>query len=359
MPSWGGRAYSSLAGGGSGFGERFVTLDPVLSYLLSAKPEPLVADDEPAGWYRGFSDGVLASWKGKERDREADAGRVHFAHGLLGGFMADRPAWAMVSGHQGAIRRLAWECGGLHLMPEGGIVAFCASEEGGAHPRAIQSSVDAMPDGDFVLNGQKRWATLAPSAAALLLIASVGREGDRNRLRALCVPSDRWGIGIAPMDAALGGLVAANPEVRHAVIDLKDVPVAAAELLGGDGYADAVKPFRTIEDLYIGAAMTAYNLALARRSGWPAAAVEDLLLLLATAEALAFGPLGEPAAHLGVAALGRATAGVREAHAAHWELVDEEAAAAWRRATTGVGVAVRAKELRRQAAWRRLGREDA
>ena len=334
-----------------------MTFGPALSHLLSAAPESLVAGDDPAGWYRAFSAKVLASWSGQAPGDAEPAGQAHFGHGLLGGFLADRPAWAMVSGHQGAIRRLAWECGGLHLMPEGGIVAFCASEEGGAHPRAIQSSLDALPDGGFRLSGQKRWATLAPSAAALLLIASVGREGDRNRLRALCVPSDRPGIGLAPMD--LGGRVTANPEVRHAVVDLNEVPVAAGELLDGDGYADAIKPFRTIEDLYIGAAMTAYNLALARRSGWPASAVEDLLLLLATAEALAFGPLDEPAAHLGVAALGRAIACVREAHTEHWELVDDGAAAVWRRAMSAGGVAARAKELRRQAAWRRLGRKEA
>ena len=334
-----------------------MTLGPAVSHLLSAAPEPLVAGDEPAGWYRAFSDRVLASWSKQAPGGAEPDGQAHFGHGLLGGFVADRPAWAMVAGHQGAIRRLAWECGGLHLMPEGGIVAFCASEEGGAHPRAIRSSLDVLPDGGFRLSGQKRWATLAPSAAALLLIASVGREGDRNQLRALSVPSDRQGIEMAPMD--LGGRVTANPEVRHAVVDLNEVPVAAAELLRGDGYADAVKPFRTIEDLYIGAAMTAYNLALARRSGWPSSAVEDLFLLLATAETLAFGPLDEPAAHLGVAALGRATAHVREAHAAHWELVEDEASAAWKRATSAAGVAARAKELRRQAAWRRLGREDA
>lgn len=329
-----------------------MTLGPVLSHLLSAAPESLSAGDDPSGWYRTFRDAVLASWDARAPDDPESDGQAHFGHGLLGGFLADRPAWAMVAGHQGAIRRLAWECDGLHLIPEGGIVAFCASEEGGAHPRAVHSSLVATADGGFRLNGQKRWATLAPSATALLLIASVGRDGGRNRLRALCLPSDRPGIGISPMD--LGKRVTANPEVRHAVIDLSDVPVAPAELLGGDGYADAIKPFRTIEDLYIGAAMTAYNLALARRWGWPAEAVEDLLLLLAAAEALAFGPLNEPAAHLGVAALGRATARVRDAHAGYWDLVDGEAAAAWRRATSGGGVAARAKELRRQAAWRRL-----
>ncbi|MCY3968700.1 MAG: acyl-CoA dehydrogenase family protein [Acidobacteria bacterium] len=329
-----------------------MTLGPVLSHLLSSAPEPLSAGDDPSGWYRTFRDAVLVPRGARAPDGAESAGQAHFGHGLLGGFLADRPAWAMVAGHQGAVRRLAWECGGLHLMPEGGIVAFCASEEGGAHPRAVHSSLVATSDGDFRLNGQKRWATLAPSATALLLIASVGREDGRNLLRALCVPSDRPGIGISAMD--LGKRVTANPEVRHAVIDLNEVPVAPAELLGGDGYADAIKPFRTIEDLYIGAAMTAYNLALARRWGWPEEAVEDLLLLLATAEALAFGPLDEPAAHLGVSALGRATARVRDAHAGYWDLVDGEAAAAWRRATSGGGVAARAKELRRQAAWRRL-----
>ncbi len=329
-----------------------MTLGPALRHLLSAAPEPLSAGDDPSGWYRSFCDQALPVWEGRAGGGPGSGGRAHFGRGLLGGFVADRPSWAMVAGHQGAVRRLAWECGGLHLMPKGGIVAFCASEEGGAHPRAVQSSLVATAEGDFRLNGQKRWATLAPSATALLVIASVGHDGGRNRLRALCVPSDRPGIGISAMD--LGKRVTAHPEVRHAVIELKEVPVAQAELLGGDGYADAIKPFRTIEDLYIGAAMTAYNLALARRSGWPAEAVEDLLLLLAAAEALAFGPLDEPAAHLGVAALGRATARVRDAHAGYWDLVDGEAAAAWRRATAGGGVAARAKELRRQAAWRRL-----
>ena len=330
-----------------------MTLDPALSHLLGAEPAPLAGGDDPAGWYRCFSEEVLAPWQARANGNAGPSGRDQFARGLLGGFVADRPAWAMVAGHQAAVRRLAWERGGLDLVPDGGIVAFCASEEGGAHPRAVHSSLREAPGGGFLLDGQKRWATLAPSAAALLIIASLGRDGDRNRLRALCVPSDRSGIDIAPMD--LGDRKSSNPEVRHAVVDLSSVPVAAGEVMAGDGYGDAIKPFRTIEDLYIGAATTAYNLALARRSAWPEAAVEDLLLLLVAAGSLAFGPLDEPAAHLGVAALSRATARVRADHEEHWALVDETVAAAWRRAAGGGGVAARAKELRRQGAWARLG----
>ncbi len=339
-----------------------MTLGPALAHLLSADPAPLAGGDDPARWYLSFHERALAPWLARANGGADSAGRGsrgldHFAHALLGGFVADRPAWAMVAGHQAAVRRLAWERGGEDLVPVGGIVAFCASEEGGAHPRAVHSSLRKAPDGGFRLDGGKRWATLAPSAAALLVIASLGRDGDRNRLRALCVPSDRRGIRIAPMAVASpageGERKPPNPEVRHAVVDLSAVPVAAGEVMDGDGYTDAIKPFRTIEDLYIEAAATAYNLALARRSAWPEAAVEDLLLLLVAAEALAAGPLDAPAAHLGVAALSRATARVRADHAEHWTLVDEAAAAAWRR-DAGGGVAARARELRRRRAWARL-----
>jgi len=125
--------------------------------------------------------------------------------------------------------------------------------------------------------------------------------------------------------------------------------------LAGDGYTDAIKPFRTIEDLYIGAALTAYNLAVARRFDWPEEAQEDLLLLLAAAMALASGPLDEPVAHLGLASLGRATERLHAAQAVHHDLVTDEAAVNWLRAGRSSSVALRAKELRRQAAWRRLG----
>ncbi len=330
-----------------------MTLDPVLRRLLAAPPSPLpAAGNDAADWYRAFCEGVLQPWQAGPNGGDRGSGREHLGHGLLGGFVADRPAWAMVAGHQAAVRRLAWERGGLDLLPDVGIVAFCASEEGGAHPRAVHAALREAPDGEFRLRGQKRWATLAPSAATLLIVASAGRDGDRNLLRALCVPRRRSGIEVSPME--LRDRTPTYPEVHHAIVDLTDVPVAAGEILDGDGYTDAIKPFRTIEDLYIGAAMTAFNLALARRWGWPEAAVEDLLLLLVAAGALAFGPLDGPAAILGVAALERSTARVRADHEKHWALLDEADAAAWRRVAAAGGIAARARELRRQGAWARL-----
>ncbi len=336
-----------------------MTLEPVLEHLLAAPPEPIPAGDDPALWYRTFAEQVLVRGGGGppgERETGDAAERwSRFGDALQGGFVADRPAWAMVAGHQAALRRLVGATGAAELMPAGGIVAFCASEEGGAHPRAIRSTLredGEGPDGGFRLDGQKRWATLAPSSSALMVIASVGSDGPRNRLRAVCVPSDRTGVRIEPMDAT--GRPVTHPEVRHAVIDLESVPVAAHEVLGGDGYIDAVKPFRTVEDLYISAAMTAYNLAIGRRSGWPESALEDLLLLLASAGALASGPLDTPVAHLGLAAFERTTARVRAEQEEYWRLAPEPEALAWRRAVSGPGVALRARELRRQAAWARL-----
>ena len=53
-------------------------------------------------------------------------------------------------------------------------------------------------------------------------------------------------------------------------IALHDVRVAADSLLPGDGYDRYVKPFRTIEDTHINAALMAWLLREARVRGWPA-----------------------------------------------------------------------------------------
>ncbi len=60
------------------------------------------------------------------------------------------------------------------------------------------------------------------------------------------------------------------PEVPHARVQLDDVRLPADALLPGDGYASCVKPFRTIEDTHVTAAVLAYLLREARARDWPA-----------------------------------------------------------------------------------------
>jgi alkylation response protein AidB-like acyl-CoA dehydrogenase len=252
------------------------------------------------------------------------------------------PAHAVAAGHQAALRTL------FPVLPASGIVAFCASERGGAHPRAIETRLEPDGTGGFRLDGDKRWATLAPAAATLLVIASEGRESDRNRLRVVSIPSSRAGVVVEPMPRT-----AFLPELDHATVALRGVAVAAGEVLPGDGYLDAVKPFRTVEDLHVAAALVAFTLGVGVRAEWPEAALERQLALLATALPLAATSPRDPATHLALAGWLGLLDTARALEVTLWERGDPALAAAWLRDTSRT-VAASAREQRRARAWERL-----
>lgn len=270
---------------------------------------------------------------------------------VLSGALARVPAHAVAAGHQGALRALVPD------LPIDGVVAFCASEERGAHPREIRTRLCTDVDGTLRLDGRKQWATLAPAASLLLVIASTGREpaadGERNRLRVARIPRDRDGVSVEPMPPT--GFL---PELDHAVVTLRSVEVEPAEVLAGDGYLDAVKPFRTIEDLYVAAALVAFVLGVGTRAGWPESALERQLALVVAARSLAADLSGStsyehPGTHLALAGW---LAQVKEARALDeplWQRVDGDLAAVWRR-DTAREVASSAREKRRERAWERL-----
>jgi hypothetical protein len=288
---------------------------------------------------------VPAFWRSLPAGLRQPRGADPFSQAVLGAYHADRVSFATVCGHQAATRRLRPE------LPPGDLVAFCASEEGGAHPRAIHTSL--VPSGDgYVLTGQKRWATLAPVADCLLVIASVGQDAGRNRLRLVQLPADRDGITIRAMPPT-----SFTPEIPHAEIDFERVAVAADEVADGDAYIEAVKPFRLIEDTLIACALLSLNLRLALDNGWPEEVCEDLLALLVAGEALFRLDPSRPASHLAAAGWSRIRHHRLSQHAQRelWHLVPEAQREAWQR-DTGKSVAARARELRRQAAWRHFGR---
>lgn len=259
---------------------------------------------------------------------------------ILGGFLAGSVGFAVAAGHQGALRAL------IPDLEPSGIVAFCASEEGGAHPRAIRSRLDTAPEGGYRLTGRKRWATLAPEAGQLLVVASVGWSRDRNELRLVLVPSHRSGIDIEPMPATTS-----LPELMHAEITFDAVAVAGEELRLGDAYLEAVKPFRTLEDLYVHAALLAHLLRIARHWDWPESVREELLTLLVTARSLAAFAPSTPELHLALAGLLGQTAATLERHDALWRTVDDVTRDSWQRDRGALGVAAKAREIRRRKAW--------
>ncbi len=272
---------------------------------------------------------------------------------ILAAASADRVAWATLAGHQHAICRV------LGRRPGSDLYAMCATEDRGAHPRTIKTSLTAAPHADgtgLVLDGEKRWATLAPAADWLVVLATEGWVFGRNQLRLAVVPTDRSGIDITPMDSDSRDSDsdhAVQPEIEHAIITLDGVEVQTEEVWDGDGWLAGVKPFRLIEDLYIAAALLAYTLRRAVEFEWPEEAHEELLHLLVAAVALADCDPHAASTHLAVAGFDRAVAATRRDHEQHWARVAEPVRLAWQR-DTGRTIAARARELRRQASWQKL-----
>ena len=120
--------------------------------------------------------GALRAWWDATAPRR-DAWEAPFDRALAGGACADRLGFAFAAGYAEALRVL------VPALPPGAITALCATEEGGAHPRAIRTRLAETAPGRLELSGRKKWATAATAASSLLVVASVGEEGGQNRLR--------------------------------------------------------------------------------------------------------------------------------------------------------------------------------
>jgi alkylation response protein AidB-like acyl-CoA dehydrogenase len=250
-----------------------------------------------------------------------------------GGFVADRIGYAFLAGYRAALSK---------LDPTLERASLCASESGGAHPRAIETSLRPREDA-FVLNGQKTFATLASAADTLLVVASKGKDGDRNQLQIARIPSSREGITIRDRDP-----IAFAPEIPHARITFADVRVEPSEILEGDGYTRWLKPFRTIEDVHVMAAWLAHVVRLVRAYDEPREIVEKALAAIAALRTIGDEDPLDPAVHI---ALGGVLAQALElGRSLTLAKADEAVRARWDRDLPLLGVAGTARNARLEAA---------
>lgn len=267
------------------------------------------------------------------------------ARAVAGGFAADRVGWAFATGYQAALRAL------VPSLPDDTIAALCVTEERGNRPRDIATTITTLPDGSVSISGAKRWTTLGPDSALLLVVGRVadGNDTDRPRLRVARVPTATPGLTLVA--TAPTRFV---PEVPHAGVRLDDVRLPADALLEGDGYADYVKPFRTIEDLHVTAAVLAYLLREARAHDWPAGFRERVVATLVVLTVLAAERASAAATHVALeGALQWAHQLYAEA-ATLWSGAGDEAAARWQRDAALFGVAGTARAARALRAWERV-----
>jgi hypothetical protein len=118
-----------------------------------------------------------------------------------------------------------------------------------------------------------------------------------------------------------------------------------------------VKPFRTVEDIHVQAAVLSYLMREGQRLSWPAHWLERLSALLAALGKLADMPAAEAETHIALAGALAIGAGLIGETEEFWlQSAADPAALRWRRDRELLQVAGKARELRTQRAWEQLRR---
>ena len=123
-----------------------------------------------------------------------------------------------------------------------------------------------------------------------------GGDGARKRLVVVDIDADRAGVQMQKR-----GDTPFIPEIPHAAVHLASVLVSSDEVLPGDGYLEVVKPFRTIEDIHVNAAILGMLMRFARLGAWSHGVSERILRDIVALSALASAPALSPATHIALA----------------------------------------------------------
>ncbi|KAB0505895.1 MULTISPECIES: acyl-CoA dehydrogenase middle domain-containing protein [Pseudomonas] len=184
-----------------------------------------------------------------------------FELAVVGGRLMATPGLAFLVGYQAALRML-WPSAPLSLG------ALCATEQRSLRVADMQTRLR-----DLRLNGRKDFVTAGDAADWLLVAARSEEPGEAARLNLAVVYPGEPGVRLeklAPMPLM--------PDIGHGRLFLDN---ALCELLAGDGWDAYVKPFRTLEDIYVLSAMTAWLYGVGQDSDWPQTLQLRLLALLA------------------------------------------------------------------------------
>ncbi len=267
----------------------------------------------------------LADWYAQLVERLG--GRpASFELALLGGRLAPSPGLAFFVGYQAALRAL-WPA--APRTPG----ALCVTENRSVRPAELQTRLDGE-----ALHGRKDFVTAVEAAAWMLVAARAEGPGEAPRLALCVVRAGSAGVRLEPLPA-----LPLMPEVGHGRLHLDGV---GCEVLEGDGWDDYVKPFRTLEDLHVLTAVTAWQLGIATLHGWPQALRLRLLALLVGCSEVARQPARAAASHVLLGGLFAQQAALRDEVNAAFASGSAELAAVWQRDQRLLEVARGAREKR-------------
>lgn len=184
-----------------------------------------------------------------------------FELAVRGGRLMTTPGLAFLVGYQAALRML-WPSAPLSLG------ALCATEQRSLRPADMQVRLENLH-----LHGRKDFVTAGEAADWLLVAARCEGPGEPPQLSLAVVYAGEPGVRVEPLPA-----LPLMPDISHGRLILEG---AGCELLAGDGWDAYVKPFRTLEDIYVLSAMSAWLYGVGHDCDWPQALLLQLLALLA------------------------------------------------------------------------------
>lgn len=256
---------------------------------------------------------------------------------VRGGALADRLGHAFAAGYEAALAAL------IPSRDRARPAALCATEAGGAHPRAIDTAIT-----EGALSGEKSFVTLGVHAEDLFVLAKIG-EGERPKLALALVPREAEGVVVEALPA-----LPFVPEIPHARVRFESV--RSFELLPGDGWDDYVRPFRTVEDVHVHTAFVAWLASTGTRLGWPREPIARACALLLVLRELAARDPSSPATHVALAgAIELSRALVQDLEPA-WASAPSAERERWARDRPLLEVASKARAARLERAWQRLAR---
>jgi hypothetical protein len=180
---------------------------------------------------------------------------------LRGGRLMSSPGLAFLVGYQAALRVL-WPSAPPSLG------ALCATEQRSLRAADMQTRL-----ADLRLSGRKDFVTAGDAADWLLIAARSEAPGEDPRLSLAVVYAGEPGVSVEKLPA-----LPLMPDISHGRLHLDH---ALCERLAGDGWDAYVKPFRSLEDIYVLSAMGAWLYGVGQDSQWPQALQLQLLALLA------------------------------------------------------------------------------
>ena len=295
----------------------------------------MLSFDTPASW-----------WRDHLERTKAFAAPIDRA--IVGAACVDRLGFAFAGGYASALQTM------VPSLERETLASFAATEEGGAHPRSIATTLTRSESGGLVLGGSKKWVTLGPEGGTVLVVARMADApmlADRPRLRVARVDAHAPGVTITELEPT-----AFVPEIPHASIRFDDVHLASDALLPGDGYDAYLKPFRTIEDLHVHAALWAWLIAIGVRATWPKELLVRATALLTLTRALVSEPPSSAGVHLALGGVIEESKVLAAAIEPCWSAVDNQLHARWTRDRVILSIATSARVQRLAKAWETIQR---